>query len=637
MSKFSVTFLPEGKTVAVEEGATLLDAAQQAGVYVNSICGGEGACGKCRVVVKNGRVHEQPHTHFSPEEVQRGYALACQTVPTSDVVVEVPLESRAEGGRIVVGGETDAGRGPDDLASQETKFPYNPVTRKLYLELPPPSLDDNLPDLDRIYREIRRVTDAPIVQTGLKYIWQIPEILRESAWKVTATLGERGGTTEVIQIEPGDTSSRNLGVAIDVGTTTLAVHLVDLTTGKTIATEAAYNPQIQYGEDVITRLIFAGKENGQRILHDAIVETLNSLIDSLVQQSGSDLNDITAVACAGNTTMEHFLIDLNPNYIRLEPYVPAACQVPPVRAAEVGIDVNPRGLLYCMPCVSSYVGGDISAGVLASGICFAEKPSMLIDVGTNGEIVVGNKEWLVCCSASAGPAFEGGSVKYGMRAGRGAIERVEIADGGGSVKLVTVGDDKPLGICGSGLIDAIAELLGAGVIDQGGNFVKGTGGNRLRGTDSGLEFVLAWKDESAVADDICLTQPDIDNLVRSKAAVYAGTAVLLGSLEMSYDQLDRIFIAGGFGHYLDIERAIAIGLLPPVDPKRVRFIGNSSVNGARMTMLSVEAMNTVLDTARRMTYIELSTDNRFMDEFVKASFLPHTDVEMFSNALKRNR
>ncbi|GAB4347497.1 MAG: ASKHA domain-containing protein [Candidatus Abyssubacteria bacterium] len=630
MAQCKITFLPDGKEAVATSEETLLDAARRAGVYVHSLCGGDMICGKCRLIVKEGQVFEEQHMLLSREEVRLGYVLACASHPRSDLVVEVPIESRMEGKQILVDEDAQrfSGLARVDLAKYE--FEYSPLTQKYFLDIPPPSLQDSLSDLSRLYRSIRGQVSAPIMQTGLKNIRRLPQILRRGDWKVTCTLGQRGGTVEIIEIEEGDTSTRNCGVAVDVGTTTVVAHLIDLNTSKILATDATYNSQIAFGEDVITRLIYAKEElGGRERLHEAIVGNINMLINNTVSAAEANIQDVSCVLCAGNTTMMHFLLDLDSTNIRREPYIPAATHIPPVRAIEVGIQINPRGLLYAVPSVSSYVGGDIVSGVLASGIYRSSELSMLIDVGTNGEIVIGNSDWLVCCSASAGPAFEGGEVKFGMRAAHGAIEKVKVSDGGETVETVVIANEKPRGICGSGLIDVISELRRAGVVDRTARFAEPGECSRLRRTDDGIEFVLVRAEETAIGRDIVITQPDIDNLVRSKAAVYAGASVLIKSLGLTFEELEHLYIAGGFGNYLDLPAAVAIGLLPDIPLERIKFIGNSSLSGAKLAILSQEAFAEVEHIAQKMTYIDLSSNLQFMDEYSSALFLPHTNLELF--------
>ncbi|UCG93786.1 MAG: DUF4445 domain-containing protein [Candidatus Aerophobus sp.] len=468
-----------------------MEAATQAGVYINSVCGGDGICGKCRLILKEGAVKVEPTTLLTRDEIKKGYVLACQTKAEGDIVVEVPPESREEKGKILVDKDARRFRGLYAPLKGKVYFKYDPLVQKMYLELSPPSLQDNLADHPRLYRQIRRQRKIPIMQTGLKIMKTLPRTLRENKWKVTATLGLRGETVEVIQVEGGDTTKKNYAVAVDVGTCTVVAHLVNLNTAETVDAEATYNSQRIYGEEVTRRIIYA-EQSGPDKLKQAVVGDINNLITTLILKRNVKLNDVMALVCAGNTTMVHFLLGLDPALIRKEPYIPACTSPPPIRAAEVGIKINPRGLLYCLPSIASWVGADVTAGILATGLYEAEELTMLIDIGTNGEIVIGNKDWMICCSASAGPAFEGSGVTCGMRAAEGAIEKVNITKER-EVGYTTIGNTKPRGICGSGLIDLVAELFTSGFIDRSGR-LNSYKGNRVRERNGELEFVLISAD-----------------------------------------------------------------------------------------------------------------------------------------------
>ncbi|RKY05670.1 ferredoxin [Candidatus Poribacteria bacterium] len=613
---YKVTFLPDGRQSVVEEGESLLDAVKKAGIYIHSLCGGEGTCGRCKVIVKKGKYRSKPSPHISEEEAKKGYVLACQTYPEGDLEVEIPLESRIEGVYAV-----------EDVAlKSELKVKpevCNPLSKKLFLKLPAPTLQDNISDADRLLRQLRGMGYGE-VKLELGVVRKLGAVLRESEFEVTATLAWDGDGYRAVEVE-GGRDERNFGVAVDVGTTTIVAQLVDLAKCEALGTKATYNKQARYGEDVITRIIHAEK-GGLEELHDSVVNDINELIGALCAEAGIGREEITAVVCAGNTTMTHLLLGVNPAFIRKEPYIPTFSFPPPIKAREIGVEVNPNGMLYCLPSVASFVGGDITAGVLATGMARDERLSMLIDMGTNGEIVFGNSEFLVCCSCSAGPAFEGGGIEFGMRASRGAIQRVEVTPDL-EVRLSTVGNARPRGICGSGMIDCLAEFLENGIINKAGKFNAELRSKtrRLREGGEGLEFVLAWADESGLDRDIVLTQADIDNLIRSKAAVYAGAKVLLDKIGFDFESIERFYVAGGFGSYLDIGKAIAIGLLPDLPQERFEYIGNSSLAGARLCLLSEEAFKEALEIASKMTYIELSVDTAFYDQFVAELFLPHTD------------
>ena len=630
MAKLSVTFLPDEKSLRFEGQKTVLEAAELAGVYINSICGGEGLCGRCKVIVRSGDVWAEPTAHLSREEIQRGYVLACKAHFRGDAVIEIPLESRLEGAPRLTDEDALRFGSTRVLVGEGGPYPQDPLSRKRFLSLPLPTLDDSLGDLERVYRELRRDEDIPIMQMGLAQLNELAHLVRDNDWKVTATLGLRGGTTEVMQVEGGDTSARNYGVAVDVGTTTVVAHLVNLNTSETVARQATYNSQIQYGEDIIARIMFANTQEKRSRLKDCITGDLNNLIAGLVAASGVSLHDVTFALCAGNTTMLHLLLGLDPAGIRREPYIPTAVTPPVIRAAEVGVRINPRGLLGCAPSVASYVGGDVVAGVLVSGMARSEEPSMLMDVGTNGEIVVGNKDWLVCCSASAGPGFEGGGISCGMRATHGAIERLTMGKGGQVTSYGVVGGGKPAGVCGSGLIDAVAEMLrSGGCLERSGTLTAAHGSACLRDGEDGTEFILVPAEQTATGKDIVITQADLTNFIRSKGAIYHACECLLDRVNLEFTDLQTVYISGGFGNYLDAHKAITIGLLPDIPVDRYQFIGNGSVQGAKTMLLSRQALEEAESIASKMTYIELSTDPKFMNEYTSALFLPHTDIEKF--------
>ena len=498
------------------------------------------------------------------------------------------------------------------------------------MELPPPTLEDKVSDLERLYRQICQIQDIPIMQTGLSNIRRLGELLRSSNWKITVTLGKRNGTTEIVLIEPNDTSHKNFGVCFDIGTTTISGQLVDLNTKKVLGTKATYNKQASFGSDIITRIIYAQEQDGLEKLHHAVIDGMNQMLQELIQEHHIDLNDANCVLCAGNTTMVHLLLRVDPTYIRREPYVPTANFVPTIRAAEAGIKINPRGLLSCVPGISSYVGGDVTAGILSCGLDEEKDLSLLIDIGTNGEIVLGNKEFLISASASAGPAFEGSGVTCGMRASRGAIQKVKINPTDSLVTYETIANAKPRGICGSGYIDTIAQMLNSGLLDKNGK-IKAIKNERIRENEFGKEFVLAFKEKADSTSDIVITEADIENIKRAKAAIYSAASVLVRHMNLDFRKIKKIFIAGGFGTYIDINNAITIGLLPDLEKTRFIFVGNSSLAGARQILLSYEAMKKANEIAHKITYFELSVEAKYMDEYVAALFFPHTDLSKFPN------
>jgi uncharacterized 2Fe-2S/4Fe-4S cluster protein (DUF4445 family) len=419
-------------------------------------------------------------------------------------------------------------------------------------------------------------------------------------------------------------------VAVDLGTTTVVAHLIDLSSATTLDTEATYNSQINFGEDYIRRIIYAEENNAFDEMQNRIVGDVNNLIVTLATRQKVDLQEITTVICAGNTAMVHFLLNLDPRRIRREPYVASASWVPPIRAAEAGVQINKRGLLYCLPSVAAYIGSDIVGGVLTTRI-FAKKGTCLFtDIGTNGEVVLGNREWMVCASSSAGPAFEGSGVKHGMRAGGGAIEALAISEDG-SVQYKTIGNTHPAGICGSGLLDTLAELFLSGIIDRTGRF-KRNGDSAVTEGDEGPQFQLVPAKNGH--HEIVITQADIDNLVRSKAGVFAAIRVLMESTQTKPEDLDAVYVAGGFGNFMNVRHAVTVGMLPDVPPEKIQFVGNTSIAGAKTVLLSRKALKAAEKIADSMTYFDLMSHPKYMDEFIRASFLPHTDLSLFPSVKK---
>lgn len=627
--KCTVRFEPSGLAITVPVGTVLLEAAHKAGIYLNSICGGDGYCGKCKVAIDEGQFQSRPTTLLTPEEIRQNVVLACQTKVLSDMRLTVPKSHTLETSQILM--DADAHRF-SELAGDVRAgiFKFDPLVRKIFAEMAPPTVHDHTADHERLYLAIRRQIDAPIMQTGFRVLQKLSGLLQRCNYKATVTIGRRGRTTEVIEVEPGDRSRSNFAVAVDLGTTTVVAHLVDLTTAQTMDKEATYNSQINFGDDYIRRIIYAEENDAFDEMQNRIVQDVNSLIVTLATRQKVDLHEISTVICAGNTAMIHFLLNLDTTRIRREPYVASAGFVPPIRAAEAGIQINKRGLLYCLPGVAAYVGSDIVAGVLATRIFTKDGIHLFADIGTNGEVVLGNRDWLVCASSSAGPAFEGSGVKHGMRAGAGAIEKVAIHDDF-SIELKTIGNTPPVGICGSGLLDTLAELFLNGLIDRTGRF-RADGQPGLSQGEEGWQFQLA--PEGNGHHEIIITQPDIDNLVRSKAGVFAAIRVLMESTQTRPQDLEAVYLAGGFGNFLNVQQAVTIGMLPDIPIEKIQFVGNTSIAGAKTVLLSRKALETAEKIAQSMTYFDLMSHPGYMDEFTRARFLPHTDLSLFPSVKK---
>lgn len=459
----------------------------------------------------------------------------------------------------------------------------------------------------------------------------MPEILRQANWDVSLTLTDLDDKYTITRIEPGN-EQPPYGLAIDIGTTTVVVYLVNLKTGAIEDKQGTYNKQAKFGDDVISRIVYAVETpDSMQEIHQAVIDTINELTDKLLARQNLIQADLTAAVVAANTTMTQLFLGINPRYLRLEPYIPTVSLTPSVPARELGLHILPEALVHSYPSVASYVGGDIVSGALITDMANKEEVTLFIDIGTNGEIVLGNQDWLVSCACSAGPCFEGGGINFGMRAMSGAIERVEIDPETLDVNLTVVGRILPVGICGSGLVDCLAKMRKAGIIDRAGNFQleRSSYSARLRQTPDDKEFVLAWAHQAGGDKDIVITENDVKNLIRAKGAIYAGIRSLLQMVAMDIDLIDRIDIAGGFGNYLNVPDSVQIGLLPDLPAEKYEFIGNSSVKGACLALLSQKAWREAADLARKITYVELSIGTTFMDEFVSALFLPHTDLSLF--------
>jgi uncharacterized 2Fe-2S/4Fe-4S cluster protein (DUF4445 family) len=630
---YKVLFMPDNRYILVSHGENLLKAAMDADVHINASCGGAGSCGKCRVVVEEGEVEREPNTKLAEAEIAKGYALACQTKVLSDLKVTIPLESRIGDKRIFQRAEPTPAHGyllaAADWEERLPEWELDPPTRKVHLVLAEPTLDDNTSDAERIKRGLAMEADLRDVVIDFPVLQRLPNMIRQSNWDITVTVLDSGDELRAVRIEQGDTSLRQSAIAIDIGTTTISAELIDLHTGEVTARASDYNAQVAFGEDVISRIIYATKGTGLAKLQSVVVGTIWNLIKNLVEQAEIEYCNITHVVAAGNTTITHLFLGLNPKYIREEPYIPSGTIFPWIKCSDIGLRIAAGVYLYAIPCVASYVGGDIVAGVLAAGIFNTDRMTLYIDIGTNGEIVLGNRDWMLSCSCSAGPAFEGGGVKHGMRATSGAIEQVRIDKVGYEPMIITVGNRKPIGICGSGLIDLLSEMFLTGLMNEKGKINTDLPTDRVRAIEGGAEYVLVWAEDSATRRDIVITEVDIDNLMRAKAAVYAGIEVLLSSMDMDVSMIDELLIAGAFGRYLEVDKAVSIGLLPDIGYDKIKFVGNGSLLGAHLSALSREMMEKANDIARQMTYLELSMNPAFMDHYMSAMFFPHTNMEMF--------
>jgi uncharacterized 2Fe-2S/4Fe-4S cluster protein (DUF4445 family) len=586
------------------------------------------------VIIEDGTADGGVSEKLSQEDQDKGYRLACQAVVNSNLIVRIPVESAIDPSvlKMQASPRRTAHIKEMDFEELKEKGLFVAPVEKKFLELPEPTAVDNLPDITRLISYLKLKHDVHRLEVDLSVIRKIPDVLRQDDFKLTATLVRPVrdvGRTRIINIEPGDATNRSYAIAMDIGTTTIYGQVINLITGEVLAEHGVFNGQISYGEDVISRIVYAEKPGGLKRLHEVIISTINDVLKKIVKKSGVDPEDISTITLAGNTTMTQLMLKINPRFIRRSPYVPAATLYPPIKAINLGMELGDHVIALVYPALSSYVGGDIVAGVMGSGIYRTDELTLYMDVGTNAEIVIGNKDWLACAACSAGPAFEGGGLKFGMRAARGAIEDFSLDPVTLDPMILTIGNVRPKGICGSGLITMVATMFEMGIINNLGKFDRDLDTPRIREDNGVVEYVLAWKDESQIDRDVTLTEVDIENLIRAKGAIYSGCMTLLTEVGMSIQDIEHIILAGGFGSYVDLEKAMTIGLLPELDPNKVTFIGNGSLMGARMSSLTNRIRKDVVEVTKKMTNFELSDTPSYMDNYIAALFLPHTDMDQF--------
>ena len=629
MTGANVHFQPLGRKTPSEKGKTLLELARDAGVAIESVCGSAGKCGKCKVIIRSGAASLSPPDAgeaklLGDKAVQTGARLACQArvVHEGDIIAEVPEESRRGHHRLLAAGEERATR-------------LRPAMTKALVELPPATLADMRADDDRFLKELRRLARSSSTMSAGAHR-SLPGALRDGSWSVTATLFR---DKEVIRVDPGDTTKDLFGVAVDIGTTKVVAYLIDLASGRTVATESMPNPQIPFGEDVMSRITFTTKNpDGDERLQKVILDGLNSLISRLSASSGVPSENMLEVVVVGNTAMHHLFFGIPAKHLAMAPYAPAVRTSLVYDAGQMGVDIYPFGKVSSLPNVAGFVGADAVADLVSSGLYRDKDIGMMIDIGTNTEIIAGNKDRLVSCSCASGPAFEGAHIRFGMRASTGAVERVWIDPASGDVKVRTVDDARPRGICGSGIVDAISEMFKSGVVDPSGRIVGGGGNERVRkGRDGVLEYVLVWGKDSETGDDVTVAQHDIEEIQLAKAAIFTGVSVLMRKLGVRCQDLSRIYAAGAFGTYVDATSAVTIGMYPDVPVDRIRFIGNAAGSGARMALKSTQVRDLAERLSKQVEYVELAAEKDFQSEFAKAMFLPNRDRSRFQSVKAGSR
>ena len=628
-----------GQEVAIEcnSGDNLLELARRANVAIDAPCSGNGSCGKCRVKLVAGELESPKTRHITDEEYAGGWRLSCCSKVVGDCAIFVPDIASAYQSRM----KTADLSSPKEIAIFEeaeaglkaSGIPFDNPYRAVVVTMAEPTLEDTMPDNERLTWALEEALGVEKVEIPFPVMVKLAHTLREFHFSVCVKGELRADTFRCMEIcDPEDTAI--VGCAIDIGTTTVTMVLADLTSGKLLAKGSSGNGQIRYGADVINRIIEQGKPGGRKKLQDAIVkETLTPIIANLCKTAGISAKSILRLSVGANTTMNHLFVGVDAQSVRMEPYIPSFFGWEGLLAGDLKLPANPLAPVIIAPNIGSYVGGDITAGTLASLIWDKDEMSLFIDLGTNGEIVFGNRDFLMSCACSAGPAFEGGDISCGMRATDGAIEACSIDRQTMEPSLTVVGDagQKAVGICGSGIIDIISELFRCSVINAKGLFIRE--GARVKRDQHGMgRYVLATEEESETGREISINEVDIDNFIRAKGAIFSAISTLLQSVDMTVEMIDHVYVAGGIGSGINMSNAVNIGMFPDVGLEKFSYIGNSSLTGAYAMVMGDEATAKCAEVASNMTYLELSTYPGYMDSFVAACFLPHTDARLFPNS-----
>lgn len=638
---FQVTFQFEAAapvTVDASQGDNLLELARLANVAIDAPCSGNGSCGKCRVKLVTGRVEGLKSLHLSQEEYDEGWRLACTSTVCEDVAVLVPDIASAYRSRMKT---ADLSSGAEvaifealvaDI--QAAGIALTNDLRAVRVHLDPPTLDDTMPDNERLTRKLQAELGVAQVVLPFACMHKLPAVLRESDFAVVCGGLLRGDSFTVLDVTSQSDPAPLCAAAIDIGTTTVTAVLADLQTGKLLARASSGNGQIRYGADVINRIIEQGKPGGVERLQKAVVEeTLNPILEGLCRTAKVSSNRIAKLCIAANTTMNHLLVGVDANSVRTEPYIPAFFSWKDLKAGDLRLHANSAAEVILAPNIGSYVGGDITAGTLATMLWDKDEFSLFIDLGTNGELVFGNRDFMMSCACSAGPAFEGGDISCGMRATDGAVEAITLDCATLEPTLSVIGDagQKPVGLCGSGIIDMIAELYRCGAISAKGQFVR-ENPRILRDRHGTGRYVLATAQESDTGREVAINEVDIDNFIRAKGAIFSAIDVMLTSLDMDVSVIERVYVAGGIGSGINMQNAVNIGMFPDIGVDKYAYIGNSSLTGAYAMVISNQAEEKTGELAANMTYMELSTNPTYMDAFVAACFIPHTNGSLFPSS-----
>ncbi len=635
IDKCKIHFNPDNLEIIIDRGANLLSAALAAGVNINASCDGIGICASCKVKIEAGSVKSTRNNKLTQEEYDRGIRQACLCQVISDLTVSIPIESRVD--RTVRARERNRASG---VAA--TGWKYNPPIKKYLLNLPPASLKDNSTDYFRVMYALKRSYNLPDWPMDFDVIGDLPAVLRSKNWQITVTMmavsdrppGQDYLTFRIINAEPGDTRGQIYAIAIDVGTNTVCAQLLELNRGQILAETAVPNQQSKHGPDCLKRIAYSQKTDGIKELQKEVVASINEAIDVLLETAKIERSLITYVSTSANTTMQHLLVGFDPVNILKDPYIPVANFIPLVKASQLGINVPEHVYMFSFPNVSSFVGGDVTAGIVASGVQQRKKITLYADIGTSSEIVIGNSEWMVSAACYARPFFEGIGIKNGMSAMPGAIRDVNM-DSNLKPVVKTIGDSKPKGICGAGLISATAAFFSAGIIGKNGKFDAGIQSPNIRKTKDGYQYILVNAAESATAEDIVITEKDIENVIQTKAAIYAAICTLGRSVNLVPRDFELIILAGCLGSYLDIEKAITIGLLPDVPRERFALIGNGSLSGARLVTFSNELLDDSRSVAQMMTDVELNASLDYIENYKAALSLPNIEGKSLTSVIEK--
>lgn len=608
MKTIKVIFQPSGKRGEIQEGKTILEASRELGVGIESLCGGKQTCGKCKIKILEGEFSSftaEESQFISESEKRGGFRLACATKILRDAMIFIPEESLAQ---IQVVRKRIF----------EKKVEFNPAIKTYFVRLSPPSFHDLLGDFERLQKALSDGYSLPLLHIDYPALLKLPEVLREGNWEVTVFVWR---DREILDVRP-KSNVKAFGLAIDIGTTTIAGYLCDLTTGELLSTQSMMNPQVIYGEDVMSRITFTmNHPEGLQLLHRSVLNGLNQLIQVITERSNISPEDIYELTVVGNTAMHHLFLGIDPQPLGVSPFPPAIHQSMDIKARDLRLKIHPSANVHILPIEAGFVGADNVGVLLALEPYSQEDMVLIIDVGTNGELVMGNQKELLSASCATGPALEGAHIQFGMRAANGAIERIEISSKNFDVRYEVIGNSRPIGICGSGIIDGVAELFRAGIIDSSGRFKKEINSPRLRWRNEKPEFIIAWKEETSIGKDIVITQKDIRNVQLAKAALYAGAKLMMKKLGI--EKLDKIILAGAFGSYIDPHKAMTLGMFPDCDFKNVFSVGNAAGEGARIALINKEKRAEANEIAKKIKYLELTLETDFQQEFIEAMAIPH--------------